>query len=490
MEIERTTRDQLNKKSSQLTQNVTSLTIGQGITFILNFFSIVIAARYLGVDNFGLFTSLLAVITIISKAIDFGLSPIAFREHSRQSGQFGVINSAISIRIVLSLIFILCANVLFFVLEYSFNEYLLSNLLFLNVFFSFRMANFTDILNIPFKVRFKMLIPMSISVLESTLVLLFVLSMIVFRGGLLYFTIGYTLANLPGFIILIIIAKQKFGYHFRFDLTKYKWLIAESLPLSGFVILTVVFQQLDVILLKYMQSNSDAGVFSAALRLTLPMNIIPTSIVMTIFPLIVKNIEKKNVQKNNELISFSFKALFLIAFFVFIVFMFKSEEIINLVFGEEYSAASFPAIILLFSQMFLFFNFLGIDLLTAHSKQRHNFYYALVLVIVNIVLSLVLIPILSYNGASISKAISAIISFVLLFTLLGNFNIQRNFGDKKLVLWSVLFCLIVFALSHFHLSVYLIGVVVLIVLLLVWSPLLSNKDKKYIKDNFLPIKFN
>ena len=87
---------------SKITKNLFSLTFGQGFAFILNFIAILLAARFLGVENFGSFTTLLAVISIISKFIDFGLVPIVFREQSKDSNNYLILNNSISIRIILS----------------------------------------------------------------------------------------------------------------------------------------------------------------------------------------------------------------------------------------------------------------------------------------------------------------------------------------------------------------------------------------------------
>ena len=81
--------------SLKIVKNIFSLTIGQGINLLLNFFSIVLAARYLGVNEFGRFSYLIAIVAIISKIIDFGLAPIVFREVSKTTNDFSIINTAL-----------------------------------------------------------------------------------------------------------------------------------------------------------------------------------------------------------------------------------------------------------------------------------------------------------------------------------------------------------------------------------------------------------
>ncbi|MCO6473126.1 MAG: oligosaccharide flippase family protein, partial [Melioribacteraceae bacterium] len=65
-----------------MTKNIFSLTFGQGLPLVFNFVIFVIAARALGVENFGLFSSAIAIVGILSKFVDLGIEPIVFREFS------------------------------------------------------------------------------------------------------------------------------------------------------------------------------------------------------------------------------------------------------------------------------------------------------------------------------------------------------------------------------------------------------------------------
>ena len=103
--------------SKKITKNIISLTSGQILSILLNFIAIAIAARSLGPQQFGLFSNVLAIIAIISKFADIGFAPIVFRELSKNENDFSLLNSALSIRIVLFLITLVGLNI-FYVFKY------------------------------------------------------------------------------------------------------------------------------------------------------------------------------------------------------------------------------------------------------------------------------------------------------------------------------------------------------------------------------------
>jgi O-antigen/teichoic acid export membrane protein len=441
---------------SKIAKNLFSLTIGQILTFILNFFAILLAARFLGVENFGTFTALLAIITIISKFIDFGLGPIVFREQSKESNDFSFLNNAISIRLIFTIIALPITNILLISLNYNSTEIILTNALFLNIFFSQRMANFRELLATPFKISLNMQYPMALSVLENLFFLVFVLLLPFFNNELSVFIVIYIVSSLPSFLLLFYYLHKDFNYKFTFNISLYKWMVKESAPIGGFVILMIIFQQIDILILKEINGVFEAGIFAVANRITFPLNIIPTTIITTIFPKIIQNISSNNNQANERIIKIVYKILFVISYLISITYTFKSEELTRLLFGVEYLNSALPTILLLWTQTFLFYNFFSLDLLTAYNLQKWNFVYAVLLIILNIALALFLIPLFASLGAAASKLIVGLFSFIFLLIILNKNKILFNFVDMNLIVWIILTGIVIYFLSKLSLIIYLV----------------------------------
>jgi len=441
-------------RKNKIFTNVLSQSLGRATSYLLNFLSITLIARYLGVENFGVFTSTLAMVLIVSKLIDFGMGQIVFREVSRER-DYTVINNAITLRLLISLFVLILSNVLIWTFSFNILETILFNILYLNIYISSRFLNIRDLLEVPFKVELNMHIVMAINLIDNFLLLVLVLIMPFVKGGLIYLAVCYVIANLPGFMLIIFYLKRKFKFRFQFYLNKTGWLVRESLPLFGYVLLLVLFQQLDLLILKKVDSNYSAGIYSVALRLTLPLSIIPIAVITTAFPLFVKNFEDK--QTPNVLVrKIINKILFGLTFSVFAFFMFKAKEIIVLIFGQPYQAAYLPATLLFASNVILFLNYFKLDLLTISKKQIFNLFYALIIVLIDLSLIIVLISKYSFVGVAVAKLISIIIGGLFLFFIFRK-HIKSNLRiDFRVIIWSILIMGIQNFISDFPLPIYLI----------------------------------
>ena len=274
------------------------------------------------------------------------------------------------------------------------------------------------------------------------------------KDPVFYFVIVYSLSGAPGFILSFLFLKKKFDYKFKLKLDHGLWLLKESMPLFGFVILTTIFMQIDIVILNAYKGPLDVGIYSAGVRLTMPLSIIPGAIVTTVFPILVKRMSDKI--SLDFLSNLVIKLLYFIAFIIAAVFTFESNSLVNLIFGRQYLSASLPASILYWCQIFLFFTFYTLVVLIAKNKQFYNFLYGAIQVIVNLALNFILIPQYSYLGASLAKLIASFASFVFILVVLNKFGYKPSIGRYKVLLWSILMCMGLYGLSFLPVIPYLI----------------------------------
>lgn len=465
------------KKS--ITKNIFSLLIGQGANLVLNFFAIILAARYLGVNEFGEFSYYIALVSIISKFIDAGFSPIIFRETSKNLTDYELVNLGLVLRTGIFVVVILLFNLAAAFQKMNINQIIFINFLMFGIIFSSKFQNFRDILEIPFKVNLKMHYPMILNLIDNLFFLLFVALMPFLKAGLNYFIIIYTVTNLPGFFLLLFFLSKKFNYRFCINLNKIKWLINESLPIFGFVILTVVFTQADIIFLKYFGSTYATGIYAGAVRLSMPLAIIPTSLVFSVVPLLVKNVTV-NQEQNNKITTLCFKILFLISSFIAIVYSFKKMELTNLILGNKYSASAFPLELLLWSQIFLFINYFALDLFLVYNKQIWNFYFSVLVVVVNLLANLFLIPIFSYNAPAIAKLIAGIAGFLMVVGSIIKLHIKVDVRFKELFILLITSIVLIYFASYLPLLLYIPMVIFIFILIIFVTRYLSFDEIEFI----------
>ncbi len=402
------------------------------------------------------------------------MGPIVFRESSKEEEGDKLLNSAISIRLVIFISLVVIYNLVVSFLNFSLKEIILSNILFISIILSTRMANFRELLATPFKVHLKMHYPMTLTILDSLLFLILVAIMPLVKGGLYYFVLSYVFSTLPGFIIQFIFLEKKFNFKPKIIFYKAAWLIKEAYPLAGFVLLAIVYQQFDVVLLTFYKDEYSAGIYSVATRLTMPLNIIPSVVVTTVFPYLVKNLHDRI--KTDSINSLVFKFLFLISFLMAIIFSFKSEAIVTLLFGTKFQSASLPSAMIFWSLVFMFFNYFTLDLLTAHSRQIINLVYSLLLVISNTLLNVLLIPEYSYAGVGFSKVIAGFLGFLFLFWSLNRNGFALSFINLKFFTWTIFIATAIYLLSMLPLIIYLLASLILILFSLKFFNYFENEE--------------
>lgn len=415
--------------------------------------AIVIVVRFLGVDNYGKFSILLAVVGILSKVVDFGIEPIVFREFSKDKNNYHIFSAGLNLRLLLYFILVIGFNLVAPFIEYTIREVILINILFTTIIFSAKMVIVRESLATPFKVNLKMHYPMLMAILDNFVLLVFILFIPFMKDPILYFVIVYAISNVPGFVFSIYYLRKKFEYKYEFTLEKGWWLLKESLPLFGFVVLTNIFLQIDVVILDLFKGHYDVGIYSAGSRLTMPLSIIPGAIVTTVFPILVKRLkENENTDFINNLV---IKLLYFVSFVIAAVFTFESTSIVSIIFGSQYIATAYSASILYWCQIFLFFGFYSLSVLIADNRQHYNFIYAGIQAVVNVSFCLLLIPKYSYVGASIAKLIASFISFVFIMFALNKFGFKPSIGRYRVLVWSLVVSILLWISSSLPIIAYL-----------------------------------
>jgi O-antigen/teichoic acid export membrane protein len=314
--------------------------------------------------------------------------------------------------------------------------------------------NFRELLEVLFKVNLNMFSVMLFNTIDSLFLLILVFLMPYVGGGLEYLVIVYVAANIPGFLLLIIFLKKKYRYRFNFSFKHGYWLVKESLPLFGTVILTTAFQQVDILLLRGLGSEYAVGLYSAALRLTVPLGIIPLALITTVFPLIVRGREtgSSGTMPATRLV---YKILFLFSFAISFIITFKAEQIIRLIFGGEYSDAYLPMTILFWSILFTYFNTFTLNLLTVYNKQKFNFFGTLLIVFVQVILVIILTPIYSGTGVAVARVAAGAAGTIFFIFILRGIGIQFNFFSIRVAKWLIPFVIGAIALSFLPFYAYL-----------------------------------
>jgi len=148
------------------------------------------------------------------------------------------------------------------------------------------------------------------------------------------------------------------------------------------------------------------------MRLIELMGIVPALIVSALFP-IISSLYKASIESLENVFKSSFRYLLMIALPITIGTLLLSDRLIYIVYGKEYFK-TIPALkILSLALIFIFVNYILMNILVAVDRQMTNAIMAGTCVFVNIALNMCLIPYYGYLGAGTATVITEIVLFAL-----------------------------------------------------------------------------
>jgi len=192
----------------------------------------------------------------------------------------------------------------------------------------------------------------------------------------------------------------------------FKKIIRYSLPLFFISIGFWIATEIDTVMIGYLKTDFDVGIFSAAKQIVVKLPHIAVAISMGALPVFAR-LDKDNWQKLKVL----FKKILVYNSIIFgiitLIILIFSDRFIPLIYGVEFSAAALPLKLLtpylaMFSFSIYFSDFL--DYRGLATKRAVNLSVAVVL---NIILNYLLIPKYGVNGAAIATSVSYLPYFML-----------------------------------------------------------------------------
>jgi O-antigen/teichoic acid export membrane protein len=379
--------------AKRVSRNVLYLTLAQLISYVLLFFYGIYAARYLGVENFGILSFAIAVAGVLSVFMDFGFGTLAVRELSRQKelAQKYVSNIFLLKIILSSIIFAFFSvfgflkGITFFVLAAVIFGVFASN--FANTFFAVFQA-------------YEDLKYQSIGRILSSLTLFLVIPIsYYFHLGLRGFAAFYGLAYFIVFIYAFFALRKFVKIKLEFDIAFCKTLVKDSLPYGLASLLSTICFWADSIMLSYFQGNVSVGIYNAAYRIVFVLLVIPTIFGMAFFPTLSR-LYKENSHK--FVTKYFLKSMFLLSLPIGVGITVLAERIISLVFGQEYSLSAMALKLLVWSAVFIFLNTVYTNYLGSINAQKEITKTILIGTFLNVALNALFIPKYSFVGASLT----------------------------------------------------------------------------------------
>ncbi|MBC6429491.1 flippase [Nostoc sp. HG1] len=361
-------------------------------------------ARYLGVQQYGLFNYALAFVSLFSPIFALGLDEVVVRHIVRQSSnKEEILGTTFWLKFLGGIASVLLAVSTMFIL----GEHEILKIWLVAILGMAGIFRATDTIEVWFQSQVQSKYPVIAKNIAFLLNTTIKIALILTKAPLLAFA-WVTLAEFAMSAIGLLIVYQVKGsslWLWRWSFSAAKTLLKESLPLifSGFAVL--IYMRIDQVMLGQMLGNSEVGIYSAAVRVSEIWYFIPAAIVSSVAPSIYAAKEKSEslyYQRIGKLLSL----MTCISFAIALPMTFLSDKIIMVMFGSGYAEAGSILAVHIWTSLFVFMGLATSPWFIAEGLNHVSLGKTLFGAILNIILNLFLIP----RYAGLGSAIATIIS--------------------------------------------------------------------------------
>jgi len=369
-----------------------------------------------GTENYGMFFSLLSFSLLLNIIPDFGISNFNNRETARDhQSVHNHFSSFVALKIVLSVIYILCLLTIALLLNYDNRQlYLLMFLALNQILSSFILYVRSNISGMQY---FKT--DSFLSVLDRTFMIIICMFLLwgqssnhVFRIEWFVYaqTVSYILALLISLITLLSLT-GRLSLHLQ--TAGMISILRRCVPFALLTLLMAVYYRIDSVMLERLLPDgpTQAGIYAQAFRITDALIQFAVLFATLLLPMYSKMIKQK--ERVDQLTTLAFNLLLFPSVILVVAAGFCCREIMDMLYHSTTPWSGTILVILLVNYLFICVSYIFGTLHTANGNIGLLNRIAAAMVAINIVLNLVLIPRWQVMGAAVASLITQASSALL-----------------------------------------------------------------------------
>lgn len=412
------------------------ITIGKGLSLIINFIMLIVIARLLGPTNYGIYYLTIAVATFIGSFGNFSIGTYLNEYIPKSIAQKKPEN--ISIAIGDGTIAIFASGLILVIIGITFSG-ILSSYALHSASYSFLLsvAMFTILFNFAYSTYQSVLISLkngrdaSFSfILSSGIQIVLSVILVLLNFGAYGAILGYLSGLVFASIYEIAVIYRQSGMRFQIQGIKMrlKQMFTFSIPVTGSNIINTVVANFSVVFLGLFVLPNVVGLYGTASRIGAVIDVILGSISVVLIPLFAEAVADHKLRAHiNELFynSIYFSLLFAAPMVVYATVF--ARDIVLSLFGSSFGNAA------LYMQLISIGTLIGIlssyapQLVIGSGNTKRILRYTLMVSAANIIALLALVPLFGVNGLIIATLfIGNITGDILYLNYIKRFNIRAD----------------------------------------------------------------
>jgi O-antigen/teichoic acid export membrane protein len=395
-----------------IAKNMLFLFISRIISIGFGFLYIMLMARYLGVEKFGIISSAIALTAILGLLSDLGLGNLITREVARNKK---IVNEFFINSILLKSIFIIISFIIIILIIVLLKYEQVTCIVVLFIAGSVFINNLTTIINSIFQ-AYEMIEYISIgNALNAIFMFISILFLIYQKSNVVQFAFVYLLVSSIIFIYSSIFYLTKIDKpKIKININVCKSILHQTIPFALTTFSTGLFTYIGIVLISILIGNIAVGWYNASFTLVQTLSFIPSVILTILLPIY----SRYYVSSKNSLIEIyekSLKYMFIIVLPIGLGVTLLSDRFIVMVYGQQYVDSIIILRILIWWFVLGGINWLLGTVLQASNKPMIFAMCTIICSIVNLVLNVILIILIGYIGASIVTIVTEIVLFIILY---------------------------------------------------------------------------
>ncbi len=404
----------------------TSWIFGEQLLRILaGLFVGIYVARYLGPEQFGVYSYAAAFVALFGAIAKLGLDGIVVRDLVNHPEERDVyLGTAFWLKLIGAL---LTLGLLAIAVQFISNDSTTN--LYIFIIGSGLIFQSFDVVDTYFQSKVLSKYVSIAKLIQLALSSVLKLYFIFIQADLLWFVLVSLIDQVSlAFSLAFAYWRQKIGsFLWHFNVSTAKAMLRNSWPLILSGIAVMLYMRIDQIMIKEMLGGREVGLYSGAVRLSEAWYFVPVIITTSLFPAIV-SARKTDQELYNRRLQRLYSVMVWMAITIALPMTFLSTWVVELLYGVAYREAGPVLMIHIWAGVFVALGATSSSWLINENLQQIALYRTLSGAITNVILNLILIPNYGMVGAAIATVISYMIAGIV-FDLFSN-KTRRMFFMK------------------------------------------------------------
>ena len=380
---------------------------------VVGLLSVVAAMRTFEVSQFGVYSYAVAFVTFFSFIADGGLSQYVIKEISQQPDKAAEIYRSVQgVQFVLSGIISLVLTISAWSIHTR-EELIIILALGAGAIATGYVSPVFSTLIAQGQKRLILKKDLFVSCVRLAYIAIFLIS-----GSLTLFAFSNLVAASAAFAYCMYLQRDpKFSYVFQrtLDWGRFRTIVIEGLPYSALMFANILYNKIDVVMLKYLSGEGEVGLYSGATQFIYPFMFVSTVIATGLFPHLSKNAtdpaQFREARNKGAIVMAG--AGFCLSAFLFLT----SDILFSLLFDGKYNL-SIPIYKILVWYLFIVFSYGAFsNAVVAKGGVRRILSMTVVMLVLNIGLNFLAIPAWGATGAALSTLVCEVLILICVIVM-------------------------------------------------------------------------